>query len=39
MMNKIEWFERKFGQQEENGILPGIIERLSGTPARLEEKI
>ncbi len=38
-MKKIEWFKRKFGQQDENGILPGIIERLSGTPARLEEKI
>ena len=38
-MERIEWFERKFGQQEENGILPGIIERLAGTPARLEEKI
>ncbi len=38
-MKKIEWFNRKFTQQEENGILPGIIERLAGTPARLEEKM
>jgi uncharacterized damage-inducible protein DinB len=38
-MKKTEWFKRKFGQQEENGTLPGIIERLSGTPVRLEEKI
>ncbi len=38
-MKKIEWFKRKFGRQDENGILPGIIERLSGTPVRLEEKI
>lgn len=39
IMEKIEWFKRKFAQQEENGVLPGIIERLAGTPARLEEKI
>lgn len=38
-MKKIEWFKRKFGQQEENGTLPGIVERLIGTPSRLEEKI
>ena len=38
-MEKIEWFKRRFPPQQENGILPGIIERLGGTPARLEEKI
>ena len=38
-MKKIEWFTRKFGQQYDNGTFPGIVERLSGTPGRLEEKI
>ncbi len=36
-MKKTEWFNRKFPTIEDNGILPSIIERLIGTPARLEE--
>src|ERR1700722_4032975 len=36
-MKKTEWFNRKFPAIEDNGILPSIIERLIGTPARLEE--
>src|SRR5450432_277060 len=36
-MKKTEWFNRKFLPIEDNGILPSIIERLIGTPARLEE--
>jgi uncharacterized damage-inducible protein DinB len=36
-MQKMEWFKRKFAIIEDNGILPSIIERLSGTPARIEE--
>jgi uncharacterized damage-inducible protein DinB len=36
-MQKTEWFNRKFPVIEDNGILPSIIERLSGTPARIEE--
>ncbi|MDB4903838.1 MAG: hypothetical protein JWQ63_3119 [Mucilaginibacter sp.] len=36
-MQKTEWFKRKFPIIEDNGILPSIIERLSGTPARIEE--
>jgi uncharacterized damage-inducible protein DinB len=36
-MKKTEWFNRKFPLIEDNGILPSIIERLTGTPARLEE--
>jgi len=36
-MNKTEWFNRKFPVIDDNGILPSIIERLGGTPARLEE--
>jgi uncharacterized damage-inducible protein DinB len=37
MIKKTEWFNRKFPLIEDNGILPSIIERLIGTPARLEE--
>ena len=37
MMKKTEWFNRKFPPIEDNGILPSIIERLIGTPIRLEE--
>ena len=34
-----KWFERKFDFSSEQNIFPAIIERLIGTPARLEEKI
>jgi uncharacterized damage-inducible protein DinB len=37
MVKKTEWFNRKFPTIEDNGILPSIVERLIGTPARLEE--
>jgi uncharacterized damage-inducible protein DinB len=36
-MQKTEWFKRKFPIMEDNGVLPSIIERLCGTPARIEE--
>ena len=36
-MQQTEWFNRKFPAIEDNGLLPGIIERLRGTPARLDE--
>lgn len=38
-MKRTEWFNRAFPVIEDNGILPAIIERLSGTPARIEEII
>lgn len=38
-MQKTEWFKRKFPVIEDNGVLPSIIERLIGTPARVEEMI
>lgn len=38
-MKRTEWFNRKFPPIEDNGILPSIIERLAGTPPRLEEMI
>ena len=36
-MQKTEWFKRSFPPIEDNGLLPSIIERLAGTPARVEE--
>jgi hypothetical protein len=33
-----KWFERKFDFSSEQNIFPSILERLRGTPARLEEK-
>jgi uncharacterized damage-inducible protein DinB len=36
-MKRTEWFNRKFPIIDDNGLLPSIIQRLSGTPARLEE--
>ena len=36
-MKRTEWFKRIFPVIEDNGVLPSIIERLTGTPARLEE--
>jgi uncharacterized damage-inducible protein DinB len=37
-MQRTKWIERKFAPIEDNGLLPGIIERLEGTPARLYYK-
>lgn len=38
-MRRTNWFDRVFPAIEDNGLLPGIIERLEGTPARLTEKV
>jgi len=38
-MKRTEWFKRTFPIIEDNGLLPCIMERLSGTPARVEEII
>ncbi|NEU08269.1 DinB family protein [Flavihumibacter sp. R14] len=38
-MKRTEWFERKFSPITDSGLLPGIIERLAGTPLRLEAKV
>lgn len=37
-MQQTNWFSREFNFASEQNIFPSIIERLSGTPARLEEK-
>ncbi len=38
-MQRTKWIERRFEKIEDNGLLPGIIERLDGTYARLLYKI
>ncbi|ANE52690.1 DinB family protein [Flavisolibacter tropicus] len=38
-MKRTLWLNRTFHTIEDSGLLPDIIERLEGTPARLEEKI
>lgn len=38
-MKQIKWFERKFDFSNKQNIFPAIIERLEGTPVRLEEQI
>ena len=38
-MRRTAWFERQFPPIADNGLLPGIIERLAGTPARLRELV
>ena len=38
-MKQTKWFERKFDFTTDQNIFPSIIERLAGTPARLEEKL
>jgi uncharacterized damage-inducible protein DinB len=34
-MKRTPWFDRTFLAVEDNGLLPGILERLEGTPHRL----
>ncbi|MES1217950.1 MAG: DinB family protein [Bacteroidota bacterium] len=38
-MKQTKWFDRTFNFNSNQNIFPSIIERLSGTPLRLEEKI
>ncbi len=38
-MYRTNWFDRKFPPIVDNGLFPGILERLEGTPARLKDKI
>jgi len=38
-MQQIKWFDRKFKFPDEQNVFPSIIERLSGTPIRLVDKI
>lgn len=38
-MRRTPWFERRFLPIDDNGLLPGILERLDGTPARVASLI
>src|ERR1700754_646062 len=38
-MKQAKWFDRSFNFDSEQNTFPSIIERLMGTPARLEEKL
>jgi len=39
MAAKVPWFERRFNFDFPVGCYPDLIDRLRGTPARLEEKL
>jgi uncharacterized damage-inducible protein DinB len=38
-MKQVNWFNRDFRFESDQNIFPSIIERLRGTPVRLEEKM
>ncbi|MFW6079670.1 MAG: DinB family protein [Gemmatimonadota bacterium] len=38
-MRPMKWFDRRFTFDQPVGIFPGVLERLRGTPARLEERV
>jgi len=38
-MKQTKWFDRKFDFSKAENIFPSLLERLAGTPARLEEKL
>ncbi len=38
-MQQTNWIDRKFPAIDDNGLFPVILERLTGTPARIEEKV
>ncbi|MEI9946347.1 MAG: DinB family protein [Chitinophagaceae bacterium] len=37
-MQQVKWFDREFDFDSPQNIFPSIMERLAGTPVRLEEK-
>ena len=39
MIQLDKWFEREFKAQLTPGTFPAVVERLRGTPARLEEQV
>ena len=39
MVTQIKWIKRTFNFDFPVGLYPGIMERLAGTPARVEEKL
>ncbi len=39
MIEQFPWIERRFSFDLPPGLFPGLLERLRGTPARLEERL
>ena len=39
MIEKAKWTERNFKTDDRTTLFPNIVERLRGTPARLEDKL
>ncbi len=37
--NPLKWFDRKFRFDAPSSLFPNVVERLRGTPARLEERL
>ena len=38
-MHQVNWFDRDFTFKPQQNLLPSTLERLTGTPVRLEEKL
>lgn len=38
-MKQVDWFARKFDFASEQNIFPALLERLMGTPGRIEKKL
>lgn len=38
-MQQVNWFDRDFNFKPQQNLLPSLLERLAGTPVRLEEKL
>lgn len=38
-MKQEKWFDRSFNFENNQNIFPSILERLLGTPLRLDEKV
>jgi uncharacterized damage-inducible protein DinB len=38
-MEQVKWFDRTFDFSSKQNIFPSVIERLAGTPVRLEHKV
>jgi uncharacterized damage-inducible protein DinB len=39
MLDMIKWIERQFHEKPDAGTFPMVVERLAGTPARVDDKI
>ncbi|MFI5212138.1 MAG: hypothetical protein ACHQIH_04590 [Ignavibacteria bacterium] len=39
MVNQIKWMQRKFEFNSPPGMMPNLLERMAGTPVRIEDMI